>query len=343
MQTLLTDPWRISEAEYPASGTPAEKLEWMLGWAVLAPSAHNSQPWRFRVGDGEARLYADRTRALPVVDPRDRALTISCGAALFFLRLALRRFGWTGEVEIFPDAADPDLLAIVRPGEPADPSPEVLRLFAAIGTRHTHRMSFHDCALPSATVERLVEAAADEGAWLRVIDDRRDRTAIAEMAREGDRIQFSDPDFRRELSGWVRTNHTPRHDGMPGSAFGIPDIVSPLGATLMGAVNLGVVWGGRSHQAAENAPLLAVLGTAGDAPSDWLAAGQALARALLAAAAEGVAAAFLNQPCEVPELRLRLRELLGTGVWPQLVLRMGYPPHAAPPTPRRTVAEVLER
>jgi hypothetical protein len=39
-------------------------------------------------------LYADRTQALAVVDPEDRALTISCGAALPNLRVALRRLSY---------------------------------------------------------------------------------------------------------------------------------------------------------------------------------------------------------------------------------------------------------
>lgn len=48
-----------------------------------ARSSHNTQPWPFKVSDGRVELHADRTRALPVNDPYDRGLTISCDAALF--------------------------------------------------------------------------------------------------------------------------------------------------------------------------------------------------------------------------------------------------------------------
>src|SRR5687767_3698769 len=69
--------------------------------AVRAPSSHNTQPWLFRLrGDDVLELYADRSRALPVVDPRDRELTISCGAALFHVRAALRAAGHAGEVAL---------------------------------------------------------------------------------------------------------------------------------------------------------------------------------------------------------------------------------------------------
>src|SRR5687768_12101284 len=69
--------------------------------AVHAPSSHNTQPWVFHLrGDDVLELYADRSRALPVIDPEDRELTISCGAALFHLRAALRSAGLEAEVEL---------------------------------------------------------------------------------------------------------------------------------------------------------------------------------------------------------------------------------------------------
>ena len=85
-------PWNVSSADFPGDGDAEEKLAFLLRDAVLAPSGHNTQPWLFRVDGDAVDLYADRTQALPVVDPEDRELTISCGAALFNLRVALRRF-----------------------------------------------------------------------------------------------------------------------------------------------------------------------------------------------------------------------------------------------------------
>jgi nitroreductase len=71
-----------------ALATPEPRLRFLLGYAILAPSSHNTQPWRFRLRGPTLDLLADRRRALPVVDPEDRALVISCGAALGHLRVA---------------------------------------------------------------------------------------------------------------------------------------------------------------------------------------------------------------------------------------------------------------
>src|SRR5215469_16093227 len=117
MSTLLSHPWDVREADFPSTGPPAEQLRFLLQYAVLAPSGHNSQPWMFKIDEDTVELYADRSRALPVVDPDDRELTISCGAALLNLRVALRHFGYAGEVIPFPDPDDPDLLARVHLGK----------------------------------------------------------------------------------------------------------------------------------------------------------------------------------------------------------------------------------
>jgi asparagine synthase (glutamine-hydrolysing) len=92
--------------------------------------------------------------------------------------------------------------------------------------------------------------------------------------------------------------------------------------------------------AAAMAPVLAVLGTGGDDPRAWMAAGQALERVLLTACVTGLQSSFLNQPIEVAHIRMRVKTLLGCGGSPQLVLRLGY--GAQPrPTPRRDLEEVL--
>jgi hypothetical protein len=87
--------------------------------------------------------------------------------------------------------------------------------------------------------------------------------------------------------------------------------------------------------------MIATIQTQGDSVREWLAAGQSLARVLLRARADGVWASFLNQPIEVDDLRPRLREVLDTTGYPQLVLRFGYSTQDVRPTPRRPVVDVI--
>ena len=141
MATLIDSPWNIDAADFPVWGTLCERLAFATGYAVLAPSVHNTQPWRFRVRGDAVELRADRTRALVDLDPCGRELVISCGAALFHLRLALRRFGLREEAAVFPDAGDPELIAVVRVTGEHAASAEELRLFASI-TRRRYRTRY---------------------------------------------------------------------------------------------------------------------------------------------------------------------------------------------------------
>jgi hypothetical protein len=88
--------------------------------AARAPSSHNTQPWLFRRRQDAVEVHADRTRALPVNDPHGREMTISCGAALFNLESAAAEAGHGTETTLLPEPADPNHLATVEFGGPAD-------------------------------------------------------------------------------------------------------------------------------------------------------------------------------------------------------------------------------
>jgi hypothetical protein len=67
-----------------------DELRFAVEQAVLAPSSHNTQPWQFRLDGDTVELYADRDRVMHVIDPQDRELVISCGAALLNIELAIQ-------------------------------------------------------------------------------------------------------------------------------------------------------------------------------------------------------------------------------------------------------------
>lgn len=340
MPIRTEDPWSVSESDYPRNGDPGDKLRFLAGYAVLAPSSHNTQPWRFRVEGDTFYLFADRARALSVVDAEGRELTMSCASALLHLRIALRNFGCAGDVEVFPEADKPDLVATVRLGEKADTTDEERELFRAITVRRTNRRAFDGRPIPDTVLDELRKAAELEGAWFRVIDSPDARAAVADLIAEGDRVQMSDPRFRRGLAAWMRPNGSSKRDGIPGHAFGFGGLMSLLSPLFVRTFDLGRSQAKRDRQLAERSPTLIVLGTAGDTAPEWVASGQALARMLLRARADDVWASFLNQPIEVAELRPRLQDALGRTGFPQLLLRMGYGRDVRP-TPRRALRDVL--
>lgn len=332
--------WQISEHDFPAAGNAAQKLAFGVNYAVLAPSAHNTQPWCFHLQDDQLRLYADRTRALAVVDHADRELTISCGAALFALRLSLRHFGYEAHVDALPEPNHPDLLARVTLGKRALASDMEHKMFAAILERRTTRVAFEDRRVPDALLSALANAAEAEGAWLWVVKETDQRSALAELVARADREQWADPRVRRELAAWVHANRAASRDGMPGYAMGMGDLMSVAGPIVMRTFDLGRGMAAKDRDIALGSPALVVLGTKGDNPKDWLMTGQALMHVLLRALVEGVTGSYLNQAVQITHLRDELRQMLANAFYPQLCLRLGYGPSVRA-TPRRRAAEVM--
>lgn len=339
----MADPyveWRIDERDYPEGGTPAERMRFLLGYAILAPSGHNTQPWLFRLRPDGVDLIADRTRCLPVVDPFDRALVISCGAALGHLRTAMRFFGAEPDIELLPDAQDPDWLARVTFGRDRTASSRESARFRAITHRRTTRQSYPDEPLPEGLAQDLLDAAAQEGCRLSIVCEAERKRALAALVAAGDRTQFGDPAFRRELASWVHSRRAATRDGMSGAAFGMPDVLSGVGGLVIRTFDMGDRQGATDETVATGSPAMLVLATPDDEAASWLQSGMALSSVLLEVTAAGWTSAYLNQPVETASLRAKLGEVAGIAGHPQLLLRIGRAEPIAPAV-RRPVSEVL--
>ncbi len=316
-------------------------LRLVLRDAVRAPSSHNTQPWLFHVIDGTVELWADRSRSLPVADPHDRELTMSCGAALHHLRVAMRRAGYAPEVEMLAEPHRPDLLARVSIGRHNEPSKLDVVLANAIEQRHTNRGAFLPREIPPQHLIAVRDAAEAEGANLVIVPQAK-RHQLANLVAEGDRAQWHDSGFRRELAKWLRSNHDEKHrDGMPGYALGMGDAAAAFAPLVVRTFDRGDGVAAHDAELVEGAQALAVLFTSGDSVHDWLRAGQALSHLLLRATSLELAASFLNQPIEVEELRPAVAALIDQHSVPQLILRLGFPATSVQATPRRTVDDVL--
>ena len=179
-------------------------LHQVVGAASAAPSIHNTQPWRLRVaGPDLIELHADINRLLWVADPRGRALHLSCGAALFNLRLALRNASYRAMVWPLPDPdSSPTLVAIVRLTEGRPPTIAEREMFEAIGLRHSNRLPFSDRPVPEAVQVSLEQEAAQEGAVLRILAAR-DAAVVLSLVHAADRELQADREHAIELADWI--------------------------------------------------------------------------------------------------------------------------------------------
>lgn len=322
-----------TEADFPANGSDLEKLRFLVNYAVLAPSSHNSQPWLFITHDNRISLHADRTRGLPVADPHDRELVISCGSALFNLRVAAAHFGVPLSIERNPDDHEDRLVNIAI--DPKAGSHDTLAaLFEAIPRRVTNRFPYQPGSVSAADLHAFAELCASHAVSLRGYSDDASRHAIAERVAEADKQQLASDAFRRELAGWLHHNRTGSLDGMPGYALGFGDLMSLVAPLVVRTFDIGEGVAARDRDLAEHSPALCVLSTNADHHDDWIRTGEALQHLLLEATRRGFAASFLNQPVEVDRLRLDLAQHVGAR-FPQVLLRLGKPTREAKATARR--------
>jgi nitroreductase len=350
-----------SESDRPGSALSPADLAKVIAISARAPSVHNTQPWKFRVVDDAVELHADPDRILAHIDPVGRDLIISCGAALFGLRLGFRHLGCLPAVQLWPDPAQPWLIARSRPDAYVAVNSAEAELLAAVPHRHTHRGPFTPGEVPQRLLAVLAADAAAEGSELRFVEQPDLVSELVAVVYLAATEQEASAEIRAETRDWARPSGSQARDGVPAhAARGADELASQPGQRFRvrnfgeSSVDSADAGGGgpkkpplhgaagaqadAGNQAAEPPVVTAVLATPGDTRDDWLCAGQALNRLLLRAATRWVFASLQSQPMESPRYRDQVRDLLMLPGHPQMLLQFGRA-NTAPATPRRPQAE----
>jgi nitroreductase len=314
-----------------------ETVHTVLSLATRAPSVHNTQPWRWRVGQESLHLYADPGLHLPSTDPDARDLMLSCGIALHHCVVALAAVGWQARVHRLPNPDEPEHLAAVEVYR--HPANEVdITLAAAIPRRRTDRRRYSSRRVPANYIALMGARAARTGVMLRQIESLpRLQNIVAQAVWR----HQTDHDYLTELTTWsgryaslagVPAHSTPQSDPtapIPPRLFAWPALAQPPD----------------TDSADDNAAVLA-LGTKEDNTLARLRAGEATSLVLLSATALGLASCPVTEPLEITETRDAVQiEVFGISGFPQMLLRVGWAPVNADPlpaTPRRSLEDMVE-
>ena len=322
-------------------GDHIQKFAEFVRYATLAPSGHNTQPWKFSITGDCIRIFPDFTRALPVVDPDNRELYISLGCALENLAIAAKYVGYAPEVKYFP-AGEPDecLLVTMTHSNVTEDN----NLFHAIPKRHTNRREYNKQQIPAADLKKIESVLIEEGVTSLVLTEPGAIKEIIELVREGNMIQMNDDAFMDEITSWIRFSDSEAElhlDGLTSRAMGKSPAPGWLGRMFM-----RIFVGAKSQSKTDeknirSSPALMVVISEKNDKKSWIGVGRSFERIALTLTTLNIENAHLNQPCEVSQLKNQLQQHLALGsAHPQLLLRIGYA-EPLPRSPRRPYQQVL--
>jgi len=314
-------------------------FESLVADATMAASSHNTQPWRFEIGENLIRIVPDFTRRCPMVDPDDHHLYVSLGCAAENMVLAAASKGWVTVVEVRSSGDAHWVEVMLRPGTPVA-SP----LADTIPRRQCTRAPYDGRQASVEDLLLLERAASGKGVIPILITDKNRLAAVAEFVAQGNTVQLRDPRWRKELIAWIRFNErearrTP--DGLWSRTSGNPEMPRALGELLLRVVLTPRAQNRKDVPWTKNSAGVVVFVSDVDDAPHWIEAGRCYERFALQATVLGLRNAFINQPVEVATLRNQLATWLGVGSrCPDLVVRFGYGPEM-PKSFRRPVTDVL--
>jgi hypothetical protein len=290
--------------------------------AILAPSSHNTQCWKFALDtDGRSiSILPDLARRCPAVDPDDHHVFVTLGCATENLIQAALAHGLKADA-IFDPAGDAVRVTL----EPTQA--QTTPLFTAIPLRQCTRGDYDGKPLASEELALLQRAGSSDTVRLLLLTERHAMEQTLDYVMQGNTAQLADAAFVKELKAWIRFNGADAartRDGLYSVTTGNPNIPSWIGDLafrwLLTAKGENEKY---ARQVRSSAGIAVFVGQAAD-KAHWVEVGRCYERFALQATALGIRNAFLNQPVEVAALRPPFATALGlSDQRPDLVVRFG--------------------
>ncbi len=321
--------------------SPKEQLIHLCLTAHLAPSSHNTQPWRFMMNPDQAEIIIniDKEFILPASDVNGRQAIISIGCALANLKVAANNFGYQVETiilnndkQIFKPAENhTGLIPIIKIKiSPTAPIENLADIYQAIFKRKVTRAEYlENSELPNKLLEEI-NSLSNNQIKIHLVSDRLRRLTISEFQGQADNFVINSKKFSRELGEWLLPNNSTSYIGMPGIGFGLSDNEAErLHQGLKGEIPLnpadGLKFSTGGKIGIEKSPIICFLTAAEDTIENWIAAGEIVENIFLKLTANGIMFTMHAGITEVSLInKLFSMSFLGTSRKILSLFRMGY-------------------
>jgi len=318
--------------------TVKEKIKWLLNYAALAPSTHNSQPWLFQIKESSCRIFYDPAVTLKAADPNRKFLYISMGCCIENIIVAASYFN-VFEDMCYTHLKECEIAEIFfKKTTPSSPDLSYQKLFYAIPERKTFRGMFNSKPI-SPSITRQLSSFQENNARLFFITSPHIKKTMSGLIKESILKKYSDTEFRKELSQWIIPNYSKKTKGIPGYSLGLSDMMSYIFPFILPWVNASSFIARKNEKTFSSAPVICVLCSKKESPIEWIHTGRLAQRALLTMTSENIKSVI--SVAAIVEKQKEIQRLLETDTFPQFLFASGYSHSRLFSSPRDAVEKKL--
>lgn len=348
VRVIVMNSWNIKKEDFPQNGALRDKIRFVLGYAILAPSTHNSQPWLFKIEKDSVKIYYDPKLKIPEADPLGRDLYISMGCMVENLVVAASYFGifkdlklqspWTSwsDHDVHGDKLIAEVLFQNGQG-----NKDLEYLVDAIPQRTNARGLFELKPLPESIQAEMMSLKKDGRIKINLITDKKKIKTIAGLTAEGLCLAYKKPSFRKEMSGWIHNSLSASKTGLPGYSLRIPLLLSFVIPVLVRFFDLSPLLAKLNYKSIASAPAVCILSSEGSNQEIWFEVGRLAERFMLQLNSKGVRTSIFVASIEMGELYKKVQEVTGDSLIPQFLFCAGYMKNVQPHSPRQNLDNKL--
>jgi hypothetical protein len=333
--------WKIDINAFDRLVSYSDKLKFLVKFAVLAPSSHNTQPWYFQISKNAISVYKDGDRRLRIADENDRQLYLSIGCAIENLIVSANYYNLNTTIE-YCDNTNDDLAATIHFSEKVANISQDHSLIESIITRRTNRNKYKKDRINPETLKELKSYESEE-IEITIVDDENKLYNLAQIAVLASIESMIDEEFRKELSKHIKHNLTKSNVGMPGFTLGLPTPLSFVLPHLIKKFNMEKLAQKQNLELlTKYTPYIVIIASKHDSKKDWLACGRVYQQLNLNANKYNISTSPWGAPIQIGQFYNEISKIIESEKRPQMFFRMGYAQKNTRFSPRLSADQVIK-
>ena len=327
--------WKIIEDDYFREITTRGRLEFLVGFAVLAPSSHNAQPWKFKISGNSIEVLPDLSRAVPIADPKEKCLYTGLGCAIENIVIAADYFKLKPRVIYEPydskEVAARIELSFSDEQDSANATKDSSHLIHEIPKRCSNRNKYDPDKKVSAEFLKELISYSGKGITITISTESKKRNMLAGIVMDSRIKIFNDTSFRHEISRYKKNNLTRSFVGITGNTMGfntLQSFVAPFAIKYMNVLRF--IEKSEKELFSTYSPVHLIVSIKKETRQSWMKAGRIFQNICLRANQKGIASAISLLP-NTTDIK-SIKKMFSITYNPYIFIRLGYadkiPPHA---------------